>query len=112
MQLRMQNAETLNPEQIRRFLETGEGITFAGQGQAETYAWAQQLLVAQEYVCQGNKERGVFRAYLSKMTGLSMAHTARLIRMYRKPEWWRRRHPGGTSSTASTPMGTLRCWRS
>jgi transposase InsO family protein len=80
----MQNAETLNPEQIRSFLETGEGITFAGQGQAETYAWAQQLLVAQEYACQGKKERGVIRAYLSKMTGLSMAQTARLIRMYRE----------------------------
>src|SRR6476469_6628635 len=84
MQLRMQNAETLNPEQIRRFLETGEGIMFAGQGQAETYAWAQQLLVAQEYACQGKKERGIIRAYLSKMTGLSMAQTARLIRMYRE----------------------------
>jgi transposase len=84
MHLRMQNAETLNPEQIRGFLETGDAIRFASQGRAETYAWAQQLLVAQEYACQGKKERGAIRAYLSKMTGLSMAQTARLIQMYRE----------------------------
>ncbi|MGI9074454.1 MAG: hypothetical protein ACR2JB_24780 [Bryobacteraceae bacterium] len=69
----MQNAETLNPEQIRNFLEAGEALAFAGQSRAETYAWAQQLLVAQEYGCQGKKERGVIRAYLSKVTGLQFA---------------------------------------
>ncbi len=40
--------------------------------------------MAQEYACQGKKERGVIRAYLSKMTGLSMAQTARLIQKYRE----------------------------
>ena len=84
MQVHMQNAETLNPEQIRNFLEAGEALAFAGQSRAETYAWAQQLLVAQEYACQGKKERGVIRAYLSKVTGLSMSQTARLVQMYRE----------------------------
>jgi transposase InsO family protein len=80
----MQNAETLNPEQIGNFLKSGEAIAFASESRAETYAWAQRLLVAQEYACQGKKERGVIRAYLSKVTGLSMAQTARLIQMYRE----------------------------
>ena len=78
----MQNAETLNPDQIREFLKSSETITLSGQSRAETYAWAQRLLVGQEYACQGKKERGMIRAYLSKMTGLSMAQTARLIQMY------------------------------
>ncbi len=84
MQLHDAERRESEPEQIRDFLETGEAITFASQGRAETYAWAQQLLVAQEYACQGKKERGVIRAYLSKMTGLSMAQTARLIQKYRE----------------------------
>jgi transposase InsO family protein len=80
----MQNAETLNPEQIREFLKSSEAIAFAGQSQGEKYAWAQQLLVGQEYACQNKKERGLIRDYLSKMTGLSLAQTARLIRKYRE----------------------------
>ena len=80
----MQNAETLNPEQIREFLKSSEAIAFAGQSQGEKYAWAQQLLVGQEYASQGKKDRGLIRAYLCKMTGLSMPQTARLVQMYRE----------------------------
>ncbi len=80
----MQNAETLNPEQIGDFLRSGEAIEFAGQSRAETYAWAQRLLVGQEYACQDKKKRGLIRAYLSKVTGLSMPQTARLVQMYRE----------------------------
>ena len=79
----MQNAESLNPNQISEFLKLGEGISFAGQSRAEKYAFAQRLLVAREYACQGKQERGIIRAYLSKVTGLSLAQTARLIQMYR-----------------------------
>ena len=78
----MQTAETLNPDQISQFLKLGDTIEFAGQSRAERYAFAQQLLVAQEYARQGKKQRGAIRAYLSKMTGLGMAQTARLIQMY------------------------------
>jgi transposase InsO family protein len=82
MHVRMQNAETLNPDQISQFLALGDGIEFAGQSRAERYAFAQQLLAAQEYARQGKKQRGAIRAYLSKMTGLSLPQTARLIQMY------------------------------
>ena len=80
----MQNAESLNPNQISEFLKLGEGISFAGQSRAEKYAFAQRLLVAREYACQGKKERGIIRAYLSKVTGLSLPQTARLIQIYRE----------------------------
>jgi transposase InsO family protein len=82
MQVRMQNAETLNPDQISQFLVLGDGIEFAGQSRAERYTFAQQLLTAQEYARQGKKQRGAIRAYLRKMTGLSLPQTARLIQMY------------------------------
>lgn len=82
MHVHMQTAETLNPDQISQFLKLGDTIEFAGQSRAERYAFAQQLLAAQEYARQGRKQRGAIRAYLSKMTGLSLPQTARLIQMY------------------------------
>ena len=76
MQVHMQNAETLNPGQISEFLKFGRAIEFTGQNRAETYAWVQDLLVAQEYARQGKKAHGVIRAYVGKVTGLSGADGA------------------------------------
>jgi hypothetical protein len=96
MQIRMQNAETLSPEQIREFLKSSESIEFAGQDRAELYAWVQRVLVGQEYGVQGRKQRGAVRAYVSKVTGLSLPQVTRLIRQYRhdgmvQPAVYRRR---------------------
>jgi len=78
----MQNAENLSQEQIREFLQSSAGIEFAARERAEVYAWAEGVLVAQEFGGRGKKERGVIRAYLQKMTGLSASQTTRLIRTY------------------------------
>ena len=80
----MQNAENLNSDQIRRFLELSEGVEFAGQSRAEVYAFTERVLVTQQYVALGKKERGAVRRYLSKVTGLSLPQIARLIAKYRK----------------------------
>ena len=84
MQIRMQNAEALTREQIQEFLKGSKGIEFSGQKRAEVYGWVQQALVAQEYAVQGKKERGMIRAYIGKMTGLSLPQATRLIRKYRR----------------------------
>ena len=39
-------------------------------------------MVAQEYARQGKKPRGTLRAYIKKVTGLSLPQIARLVRMY------------------------------
>jgi transposase InsO family protein len=80
----MQNAEELTGKQIEAFLEGSEAIEFTGQKRAEKYAFVQRVLVAQEYAVQGKKERGRIRAYLSKVTGLSLPQMTRLIRQHRK----------------------------
>ena len=82
MQVKMQNAEHLSQEQIREFLESSGEIDFAGQGRAQTYAWTERVVVAHEYARLGKKERGLIRAYIGKMTGLSPAQITRLIRTY------------------------------
>ena len=81
----MQNAEGLTPEQIQEFLKGSQGIEFAGQSRAERYEFVQRVLVAQEYAVQESKKRrGAIRAYLSKITGLSLPQLTRLIRQYRQ----------------------------
>lgn len=80
----MQNAESLNPEQIRQFLELSEGVEFTGQSRAEVYAFLERVLVAQQYARLSKRQRGAVRHYLSKVTGLSVPQIARLIRKYRK----------------------------
>ena len=79
----MQNAERLTPEQIEDFLKGSQVIEFAGQNRAERYEFVQRVLVAQEYALQSKKQRGRIRAYLSKVTGLSLPQLTRLIRAYR-----------------------------
>jgi transposase InsO family protein len=79
----MQNAETLSPDRIGTFLQLSREIEFAAQSRAEVYAWVQRTLVTQEYARQGKKLRGLLRAYIKKMTGLSLPQVARLVRMYR-----------------------------
>jgi transposase InsO family protein len=92
----MQNAERLSQEQIQEFLKGSQAIEFSGQSKAERYQFVQRVLVAQEYVVQGKKQRGTIRAYLSKVTGLSLPQLTRLIRKYRQsgvvePKAYRRR---------------------
>jgi transposase InsO family protein len=84
MQITMQNAEQLTQEQIQEFLKGSRTIEFTGQKRAELYGFVQQVLVAQEYALQGKNERGAIRAYLCKVTGLSLAQMTRLIRKYRQ----------------------------
>ena len=80
----MQNAEVLTQEQIREFLKGSQSIEFSGQNRAELYQFVQRVLVAQQYAVQGKRQRGAVRAYLSKVTGLSLPQMTRLIRQYRE----------------------------
>jgi transposase InsO family protein len=79
----MENAEALTEVQIQEFLKGSKGIVFEGQTREERYRWVQAVLVAQEYAVQDKKRRGTVRAYMSKVTGLSLPQLTRLIRQYR-----------------------------
>ncbi len=78
----MWNAESLSREQIREFLRSSEAIEFAGCGRNEKYAWVERVLRAQGYgkLCKG--ERGLVRAYVEKVTGMSASQTTRLIHAF------------------------------
>jgi hypothetical protein len=78
----MGNAESLSREQIREFLKSSQAIEFAGCGRDEKYAWVERALRAQNYGELSKRERGVVRAYVEKVTGMSAAQTTRLIREF------------------------------
>jgi len=78
----MQNAENLSHEQIREFLRSSRKIEFAGCRRAEIYAWIERALAAQEYGSLGKAGRGLIRAYVEKVTGLSVSQMTRLIRVF------------------------------
>jgi transposase InsO family protein len=78
----MQNPEKLTAEQISEFLKASGGIEFTGQSRAEVYGWIGKVLIEQEYGKQGKKQRGPIRAFLSRVTGRSLAQITRLIRSY------------------------------
>ena len=79
----MEHVESLSPEQMGEFLRASEVVRFAGLSRLEVYAWVQEMLLGQEYFRQGKKQRGLIRAYLSKVSGRSLPQLTRLIRQYR-----------------------------
>ena len=75
-------AEKLTVVEIEAFLGASESVRFAGQDRTEIYGWVQRLLGQQEYPGQGRRAKGLLRAYVAKMTGLSRAQVTRLIGRY------------------------------
>jgi transposase InsO family protein len=78
----MCNAESLSREQIREFLKSSQAIEFAGCGRNEKYAWVERVLRAQNYGELSKGERGVVRAYVEKVAGMSTSQTTRLMREF------------------------------
>lgn len=75
-------AEKLSLAEIEAFLTASEGVRFQGHGRKEIYGWIQRLLIQQEYARQGRRAKGLIRAYVEKMVGLSRAQTTRLVGQY------------------------------
>jgi transposase InsO family protein len=72
----------LSLEQIRAFVEGSSEIGFKGRNREEVYGWVDETLRHQRYGELPRSGRGLLRAYIEKMTGLSRAQTTRLIGQY------------------------------
>jgi transposase InsO family protein len=75
-------AEKLSLVEIEAFLAASECVRFAGCGRTEIYGWVERLLCHHEYPLQGRHAKGLLRAYIERMTGLSRAQSTRLIGGY------------------------------
>jgi hypothetical protein len=79
MTFRVHEAERLSIEQMSEFLRGSRQLEFALQGKTAIYGFLERVLQTQHYGQLGQAERGVVRAYLAKLSGLSRAQTTRLI---------------------------------
>src|ERR1035437_8200024 len=77
-------AEKLSLVEIEAFLAASESVRFAGCGRTEIYGWVERLLCHHEYPLQKRRAKGLLRAYVEHMTGLSRAQSTRLIGVYVK----------------------------
>jgi len=77
-------AEKLSLVEIEAFLAASESVRFAGCGRTEIYGWVERLLCHHEYPLQKRRAKGLLRAYVERMTGLSRAQSTRLIGDYLK----------------------------
>ena len=75
-------AEKFSLVEIEAFLAASEGVRFVGCGRTEIYGWVERLLCHHEYPLQGRRSKGLLRAYVACMTGLSRAQSTRLIGGY------------------------------
>jgi transposase InsO family protein len=75
----MEAGEKLSLEQIRAVMAGTEGIRFEGKDREEVYDFIGRTLREQGYDRQGREAKGLLRAYLGRMTGLSRAQVTRLI---------------------------------
>ena len=80
----MENLGALTPDKISDFLKASCEVRFTGQTKADRYAWIEGTLIEQQYFSLGKSERGVVRALLSRVAGLSLPQITRLIRRYRE----------------------------
>ena len=79
MTFQVHEAERLSIEQMREFLRGSRQLEFALEGKEAVYLFLERVLQAQHYDRRSRTERGVVRAYLAKLTGLSREQTTRLI---------------------------------
>jgi transposase InsO family protein len=84
MRIRMEHVEALSPDRIKEFLSGCAGIDFRGQSRTQRYAWVEGALTEQRYFSLSKKQRGLVRALLAKVAGLSLPQLTRLIRNYRE----------------------------
>jgi transposase InsO family protein len=91
----MEAGEPMSLDQIQAFLNGSEGIRFEGKSRSEVYAWVTQTLRQQAYERVGRAAKGLIRAWIGKVTGLSRAQVTRLLTCFGeqrevKPRTYRR----------------------
>jgi transposase InsO family protein len=77
-------SEKLSLVEMEEFLEASASVGFAGASREAIYRWSESLLCHQEYASRPRRAKGVIRAYMGRMTGLSRAQCTRLIGAYNK----------------------------
>ena len=84
MILKLHTKRLQTVEEIRSFLAGATTFDFEPQSREETYRWVRDSLRQLLYSSLRKADRGAVKEYLQKVTGLSRAQVARLIRQYQE----------------------------
>jgi len=84
MIINMTDSHTLSVAQIKTFLKVDSEIKFRAVSKKEKYKWIDNVLTKFRYFSLRKKDKGVVRAYIVKMTGLSKSQADRIIARKRK----------------------------
>lgn len=79
MTITMDDSQINTLEQIRLVLESLRELEFKGRGRAERYAWIEAVLGRFDYFSLAKKAKGIVKAYLIRMSGISRAQLTRLV---------------------------------
>lgn len=79
MMLAMDDTQITTLEQIQRVLSAPKEITFKGSTKAQRYAWVEAVLKRLGYFTLNRRGKGLVKAYLLRLSGLSRAQLTRLI---------------------------------
>jgi hypothetical protein len=93
MHIRMSNLERLTLAEMVEFVASNQGVDWQATEQQAIYGFIERVLNNQRYSRLRKSQRGMVRAFLLRVTGLSRAQLTRLIgrwmetrRIERKPE--------------------------
>lgn len=80
----MDDSRATTLDQIRALVAANDVVQFTGQRRQEVYEWVERTLVRHQYAGLRKPDKGVLKAYLEQMTGLSRAQMTRLISGYQQ----------------------------
>src|ERR1700676_2065751 len=106
----MEDGEKQSLEQIRALVEASEEVRCHCQDGEELYEWVNRTLRQQDYGRLKRGGKGLVRRYIAKMTGLSRAQAARLIRCYQGGGAVKRRAYQRHRFAKRYTGGTSKCW--
>ena len=74
----MDDSQVTTLEQIRELLGSSKALAFKGSSREARYAWIETVLDRFHYFSLGKNGKGLVRAYVSRMSGISRAQVTRL----------------------------------
>jgi len=82
MTITMNDSKLNNIDDIKRFLQSTQEVSFKRTNRSETYQWIEQTLVKFNYMGLSKAEKGMIKHYIAKITKYSRAQLTRLISHY------------------------------
>ena len=79
MTITMDDTQINTLEQLQKVLESSTGIAFKGLRREGVYSWIESILKRFKYFRLRKKEKGLVKAYLERMSGISRAQMTRLV---------------------------------